>query len=120
MLSQAKEAFLAFHYVEKIKSNLIIATNLLESLTSLQNSEVSGGEKVFVVYLNALVQEVNIAANATHRDGFSDASVKIKEAAEKIKQHNYASVMNILSEAMTMITTEGSRAAEVLKTYGLI
>jgi len=119
-LSQAKEAFLTFHYVEKTKSNLIIATNLLDTFTSLQDSEVAGAEKIFVAYMNALLQEVNVAANATRAKGFHDASVKVKETVEKIEQHDYASAMKILSETMTIITTEGSSAAEVLEAHGLI
>jgi len=119
-LFQIKEAFLTFHYVEKIKSNLIIALNLLDAFASLQNSEVAGAEKVFVAYLNALAGEVNIAANASHVEGFHEVSVKLKEAVKKIEQHDYDGVVKILSETITVITTEGSKAAEVLKEHGLV
>lgn len=111
---------MTFHYVEKIKSNLIIATNLLDVFASLQNAEMAGAEKIFVAYLNSLVQEVNIAANASQAEGFREASVKLKDAVEKVEQHDYASVVKILSETITVITTEGSKAAEVLKEHGLI
>jgi len=44
-LQEAKKALLLFHYVEKIKSNLIIAVSMLEVLETLDDTGIVGGEK---------------------------------------------------------------------------
>lgn len=119
-LSETKKAIIAFHYAEKIKSNLIITANLLEVLNDIKNEEIAGAEKLLVAYLNALIQEVSIAANASEVEGFQNVNAKLTEIINNIKQHNYANVMALVSEAISITTTNGNKAAETLKEKNLI
>lgn len=119
-LSETKKAIIAFHYAEKIKSNLIITANLLEILNDIKNEEIAGAEKLLVAYLNALIQEVSIAANASEVEGFQNVNAKLTEIINNIKQHNYANVMALVSEAISITTTNGNKAAEILKEKNLI
>jgi len=119
-LSETKKAIIAFHYAEKIKSNLIITANLLEVLNDIKNEEIAGAEKLLVAYLNALIQEVSIAANASEVEGFQNVNAKLTEIINNIKQHNYANVMALISEAISITTTNGNKAAETLKEKNLI
>ena len=119
-LSETKKAIIAFHYAEKIKSNLIITANLLEILNDIKNEEIAGAEKLLVAYLNALIQEVSIAANASEVEGFQNVNAKLTEIINNIKQHNYANVMALVSEAISITTTNGNKAAETLKEKNLI
>ncbi len=115
-----KKALVIFHYAEKIKSNLIIATNMLEFLETLSDAEIVGGEKLMIAYFNALIREVNIAANASESQNFRKVGEKLEEAIERVRQHNYGSAIKPVSEAISLTTTDGSRAAEILKNKGLI
>jgi len=119
-LSEIKKALLAFHYAEKIKTNLILTANLLEFLNSLQDEEIAGAEKLLIAYLNALIKEINIAANASGVQGFQDVNLKLEEAIEQTKQHNYANAEKLVSEAITITTTHGTQAAQTLKEKDLI
>ncbi|MGB9756535.1 MAG: hypothetical protein ACPLVJ_01990 [Candidatus Bathyarchaeales archaeon] len=119
-MSETKKAIIAFHYAEKIKSNLIITANLLEILNDMKNEEIAGAEKLLVAYLNALIQEINIAANASGVEGFQNVNAKLMEIINQIKQHNYANVMALVSEAISITTTNGNKAAETLKEKNLI
>jgi hypothetical protein len=119
-LSDIKKTIVTFHYAEKIKSNLILIFNLLEVLGNMRDEEVEGAEKLLIAYFNALANEVNIAANASGMKEFKDVSVKLEEAIEQVKQHNYANVMKIVSEALSATTTSGSKAAELLRAKDLI
>jgi hypothetical protein len=119
-LSEIKKAIIVFHYTEKIKSNLIITANLLEVLKDMENDDVAGAEKLLMAYLNALIQEVNIAANASGVEGFQNVNAKLMEIINHIKQHNYASVIALVSEAISITTTHGNKAAETLKEKSLI
>lgn len=119
-MSEIKNAIIVFHYVEKIKSNLIIASSLLSILETLKDEEIAGAEKLLVAYFNALIQEVNIAANASSVQGFRDVSVKLEEAIEQAKQHNYVNTVKLVSEAISLTTTSGNQAAETLKKSNII
>jgi hypothetical protein len=117
---EVKKALTVFHYAEKIKSNLILAAKLLESLGKIKREDIAGAEKMFVAYLNTLISEVNIAANASGVKEFMDVSAKLDEAVEQTLQHNYSATMKIVSEAISIATTSGSSAAEILKEKNLI
>jgi len=119
-LSEVKKAVVVFHYAEKIKSNLILTASLLDCLNTMEENEISGAEKLLVAYFNALVREVNIAANVSGVQGFQNVNVKLEEAIQQTKQHNYASAVKLVSEAISIATTNGNNAAKALKEKGLI
>jgi hypothetical protein len=119
-LSETKKAVIIFHYAEKIKSNLIIATALLEVLDSLKDEDVAGAKKLLVAYYDALIQEVNIAANASGIQGFREVSTRLERAVTQTEQHDYAGALRLVSEAVSITTTSGNQAAETLKEKDLI
>ncbi len=119
-MSETKKAIVVFNYAEKIKSDLILTFGLLDVLDGMRDEEASGAEKLLVAYFNALIREVNIAANASNVQGFKNVSAKLDEAVEQIKKHNYVNVMKLVSEAISITTTNGNKAAETLKEKGLI
>ncbi|MEM3090712.1 MAG: hypothetical protein QXW17_02985 [Candidatus Bathyarchaeia archaeon] len=120
-LEDIKKALTVFNYTEKIKTNLIMASSLLEFLGGIRDeSEAAGAEKLLVAYLNALIVEVNIAANASRVEGFRDIASQLQEAAEQLRQHNYTVVQRFISEAISSATTFGSWAAQTLKEKDLI
>lgn len=45
---------------------------------------------------------------------------KLDEAVEQTRQHNYVNAMKLVSEAISIITTNGNKAAETLKEKDLI
>lgn len=121
ILAEVKKAVMVFNYAEKIKTSLIVASSLLEFLDGMKEAlEVAGAEKLLVAYFNALIMETNIAANASQMERFRDIASKLEEAVEQMKQHNYRNVQRLVSEAISMATTNGNWAAQVLKAKDLI
>jgi len=119
-LEEVKKALTVFNYAEKIKTNLIVASSLLEFMGELKEAEAAGAEKLLAAYFNALILEVNIAANASKIEGFRDIAQKLQEAVESLKKHNYMGVQRLVSEAISAATTHGSWAAQLLKEKSLI
>lgn len=117
---EVKKALTVFHYAEKIKTNLILAAKLLEALEKMKQEEIFGAEKMFTAYLNALISESHVAANASGVKQFKDVSAKLEEAVERTLRHEYSAAMKLVSEAMSITTTSGSAAAEILKEKNLI
>ncbi len=120
-MKDIKKALIVFNYTEKIKTNLIMTSCLLEFLGGIrEEAELAGAEKLLVAYLNALIVEVNIAANASRVEGFRDIASKLQEASEQLRQHNYTVVQRLISEAISSAATFGSWAAQTLKEKDLI
>lgn len=119
-MSEVKKAVMCFLYTEKTKSDLILATNLLEILNSMKDEDIVGAEKLLVAYFNALIKEVNIAANASGIQGFKEVNVKLEAVIQQTKQHNYVNAVKLVSEAISVTTTNGHKAAQTLREKGLI
>ncbi|MCK4425042.1 hypothetical protein KAU93_05085 [Candidatus Bathyarchaeota archaeon] len=119
-MSKTREAVACFLYAEKIKSDLILTASLLEVLKGMTDEEIVGAEKLLISYLNALIKEVSVAGNASGVRKFQEVCAKIKEVVEQTEQHNYANAVKLVSEAISLTTTGGHQAAQVLKEKELI
>lgn len=118
---EVKKALTVFNYAEKFKTNLIVASSLLELLSELkEEAELSGAEKLLIAYFNALIMELNIAANASKIEGFRDIATNLQKAIEYVRQRNPVVAQRLISEAISMATTQGSWAAQILKEKNLI
>lgn len=119
-MSEVKKALITFHYTEKIKSSLIVASSLIEHLKDMNESERAGAEKLLYAYFNALAIEVNTAANVAMLEGFRSVVSKLEEAMEHVKKQNYTVAGRLISEAISLTTTQGSSSAKLLNEMGLI
>jgi len=59
--ANARAAILVFHFADRLKAELILASRLLGSVSQLQGLEREGGNRVFVDFLRGLEQEINLA-----------------------------------------------------------
>jgi hypothetical protein len=119
-LSEIKKTVIGFLYTEKIKSDLILATSLLEALNSMENKDSVGATKLMVAHLKALMGEVNFAVNASGIESFREVNVKLGNAVQQIEQHNYVDAAKLVSGAISITTTSGHQAAQTLRDKDLI
>ncbi len=56
-----REAILAFHFADRVKAEIMLASRLLNGLTQMEGLEREGGIKVFLDFLRGLEQEINLA-----------------------------------------------------------
>jgi len=118
---EVKKALTVFNYAEKFKTSLIVASSLLELLGEIrEEAELAGAERLLTAYFNALILEVNIAANASKVEGFREIATNLQKAIEHVKQHNPIVAQRLVSEAISMATTHGNWAAQKLKEKNLI
>jgi len=116
----AKKAMICFQYTERIKSELIIAANLLGEMGELEGDELAGAEKIMLSLLRALQGETRIAHNVLGMRNFGEAGNKVEEVAERVRSREYLEATRRISEAISLITTGGHQATEVLKEKGLL
>ena len=115
-----RKAVICFQYTERIKSELIIAANLLGKMSELEGSELAGAEKLMLTLLSALQGEAGIANSVLEMQNFDDASHKVAEAAERVRSREYSQATRRISEAISLITTGGHQATEMLKEKNLL
>jgi hypothetical protein len=107
-------------YAERIKSELIIASNLLTTMDGLEDDERMGAEKIMRSFLEALAGEIRIAQHVERSMNFIGAERKIMEAIGKIKLHEKLEVNQCISEALSLVTTCSAGAMKVLMSRQLI
>jgi len=115
-----REAVLCYQFSERIKSELIIAGKLLGVLSDLENDQLFGAEKVMSSFLDALIGEIEIAHNVTRFQSFREVSLKMVEAQGRISLHEYSKANRLLSEALSLITTCGQKATQLLMEKGYL
>ena len=104
-MMETREAILDLQYAEKMKSGLIIGTQLLEQLASLKEDELSGGKKVLIWFLEGLRREMGIAENVLGPGRYSELERKVMEAIGRIQMSQFAEAQRSFSEAISMTTT---------------
>ena len=116
-----REMILDFQYSEKMKSLLIIGTNLLDQLGSMKkDEELSGGIKVLVWYLEGLLREIRIAQNVLGSTHYADLERKMMEVIGRIHMSQFQEAQASFSEAISMATTSCQAAMNFLMEKKLI
>ena len=119
-LLDIKKAVTTFVYVERIKSELIIAARLLEETQNFKESEGESAKKLMLSFLNALQDETQMAYNVAREKNFEQATMKVWEATEKTRSKEYGEAIRCVSEAISIITTAGQPALQLLREKELL
>lgn len=115
-----RDAVVCFQYAERIKSELIIATKLLEQLETLKDSELEGAKKLMLSFLSAMESEIKMARSVSGEKNFEQVAAKAWEATERIRANEYEEAFRCLSEAISATTTSGQSALQMLKDNGVL
>jgi len=115
-----KKAVTTFVYVERIKSELIIAARLLEETQNLKENENEGAKRLALSFLNALQGETQMAYNVSREKNFEQAAMKVWETAERVRSGEYLEAIQCVSEAISITTTSGQPALQLLKERELL
>lgn len=56
-----REAVLVFHFADRVKAELLLASRLLTTVMQMQGLEREGASQLFLDFLKGLEQEINLA-----------------------------------------------------------
>ena len=59
--TSSRQAILAFHFADRIKAEIILASRLLDSVAQMQGLEGEGASRLFLEFLRGLELEINLA-----------------------------------------------------------
>ncbi len=118
---ELRTALTVFNYAERLKADLIIAWSLMEVLRGIrEGAELAGAEKILIAYFNALISEVNVAANASRVEEFRRIATSLERVVDCVRRRDPTTAQRLISEAISMATTQGDWAARKLVEKNLI
>jgi len=115
-----RKPILIFMYSERIKSELIIASEVLAKMFTLEGEERKGAEKLMSSYLEALAGEIRIAQGIEKSINFLGAEKKIMEAIGKITLSEFSEINRCISDSLSYVTTSSQKAMEILEEKHLL
>lgn len=115
-----KQLILEFQYSEKIKSQLILASNLLAHVETLKGEERVGGEKILKIYLQSLLTEIRIAQNTVKSLSYRGAEKNVTESLGRLELNDPTNSNLCLSKALSYITTSCQTAMTNLQENNLL
>jgi len=118
--SDIKKAVFCFEYVERIKSELIIAAKLIDVVNGLKGDEAAGAKKMMSSFFDAIFAEIGMAQNVLEVKDFEEAGKRVTEADQKMRENKSEEAIRFISEAISRITTSGQGAIETLREKGLL
>jgi hypothetical protein len=116
----AKQLILEFQYSEKIKSQLIIGSNLLAHLGAFKGQERTGAEKMVETYLQLVLTEIRIAWNTVRSVNYHGAEKNVRESLRSLEVNDLTNSNLHISKALSYITTSCEGAMTNLQKSNLL
>jgi hypothetical protein len=118
--ASSREAILLFHFADRLKSELLIASTLLTSLLQLTGQEQEGGKRLVLDYFKALEREMGLgAAFITDQDMVRVRTV-LTGLTGMVDANMFQDIQNHLTWIISTMTTYAQRAMEYLLKEGML
>jgi len=115
-----KEANLAFHNAERLKSNLFLVSAVLDRLATLTPVRFEGGREVSKGVFDALRTELNIVRRYIEPAETEAIESKLSEVEAQIETHDYEKAREYLAQAFSQVTSVSSKHVGLLMEEDLI
>ena len=110
----AREAIILFHFADRIKAELIIASRLLGAVLPLKGEERAGGGRVFLEYLKGLEQEINLGSAQIDESELIRVKTVVSGLLGMADAGMYPDMQEHLTWMLTVMTTYAQRGLELL------
>jgi len=109
-----RQAIILFHFADRLKAELLIASRLLGAVLPLQGEERAGGGRVFLEYLRGLEQEINLSAAQIDDPEMVRVRTVISGLIGMADAGMYQDMQEHLTWILTVMTTYAQRGLEML------
>ena len=109
-----KEAILIFHLADRLKSELLIASSLLNTVLQLKEAEQEGGRKVLLEYFRALDREVALSQSMIKDPEMVRVQTVMTGLVGMVNAGPLHEVQNHLTWVISNMTTHAQRAMQFL------
>jgi hypothetical protein len=115
-----KQANLAFHHSEKLKSNLFLVSAAIDILTALKSEKLEGGKEVTKGVFNALRNELNMASRYIGQAEISAIEKELSGVEAEIENQDYTKAREHLAQTFSKVTTVSNKNIKTLMDEDLI
>ncbi len=116
----SRQAILLFHFADRLKSELLIASQLLTALLQLQGQEQEGGKRLFLDYFKAVEREVGAGAALINEQDMIRMRTVFTGLTGMVESNMFTEVQTHLTWILSTMTTYAQRAMEYLLKEGLL
>ena len=109
-----REAILVFHLADRLKSELLIASNLLNAVLQLKDAEQEGGRKVLLEYFRALEREVALGQSMFKDPDMVRVQTVMTGLVGMVNAGPLHEIQNHLTWVISNMTTHAQRAMQFL------
>jgi hypothetical protein len=118
--SNSREAILLFHFADRLKSELLIASQLLTALLQLKGQEQEGGKRLFLDYFRALEREMSLGIAFVNEQDMIRVRTVLSGLTGMVDSNMFNEVQEHLTWIISTMTTYAQRAMEFLLKEGLL
>jgi hypothetical protein len=118
--STSREAILLFHFADRLKSELLIASQLLTALMQLKGQEQEGGKRLFLDYFRALEREMGLGIALINDQDMTRVRTVLTGLTGMVDSNMFNEVQEHLTWIISTMTTYAQRAMEFLLKEGLL
>jgi hypothetical protein len=115
-----KEAILNFMMGERMKTSLIIGTQLAMVVEGLAEHEQGGASKVFSTFLRSLYRDIGLGHKISPQHEWAQIREELDSGLVMVDSRVAHGAMDNLSRAISYATTISDRAMSFLKEKGLL
>ena len=115
-----KQANLAFHHSERLKSNLFLVSAALDRLATLKAERLEGGKEVTKGVFAALRTELNVASRYIEPAKTNAIEGELVGVEAEIETQDYTKARERLAQTFSQVTTVSNEYVGVLMDEGLI
>jgi len=109
-----REAILAFHFADRIKAELLLASRLLSAVIQMEGLEKEGAGKLFLEFLRGLEQEINLTAAQIGDPEMIRVRTVMAGLIGMADANMFADIQEHLTWMVSTMTTYAQRAMEYL------
>jgi hypothetical protein len=110
----------SYQFGERVKSELIVVSQLCSALTGFPDTQKSGGRKMLLLLMEQVRSEVVFAAKSTREREFEKAINSLNEAISLVESDQPDEAAEKLAAAISASTTPAQNAWQVLSEHGLL
>jgi hypothetical protein len=116
----SREAILLFHFADRMKSELLIASQLLTTILQLKGQEQEGGKRLFIAYFRALEREMSLGIALVNDQDMIRMRTVLTGLTGMADSNLFTDIQDHLTWIISTVTTYAQRSMEYLMKEGLL
>ncbi|MFW6126575.1 MAG: hypothetical protein ACOC6K_00025 [Thermodesulfobacteriota bacterium] len=118
--TDSRGAILLFHFADRLKSELLIASQLLTTLLQLKGQEQEGAKRLFLAYFRALEQEMSLGIALVNDQDMIRMRTVLTGLTGMVDSNMFTEIQDHITWIISTMTTYAQRAMEYLMKEGML